>query len=98
MRLASCDCARPQSAIKEAKSMTSRVFRLLFAAKLSVSTLFLAGCENTMPEGIQEARSKTAAAIAAETTGDYFIGRRYYKIPQYKFWGYVSHPDEQWHV
>jgi len=33
--------------------------------------------------------------IAAETPGDYYIGRRYYK-PDYKFWGYVRRPGQPW--
>src|SRR5207237_8798810 len=57
---------------------------------------FLAGCESTMPEGIQQARVAAAQTIQAETPGDYFIGRRYYKIPQYKFWGYVRRPGQPW--
>ena len=36
-----------------------------------------------------------AQRIAAEPTGDYFIGRRYYK-PDYKFWGYVRKPGQPW--
>jgi hypothetical protein len=78
--------------------MINRFFRLLFVAELSLSTLVLAGCGTAEPQGIQEARLKAAAAIAAETPGDYFIGRRYYKIPQYKFWGYVRRPGEPWNA
>src|SRR5438045_9536340 len=33
--------------------------------------------------------------IAAEPTGDYYIGRRYYK-PDYKFWGYIRKPGQPW--
>ncbi len=36
-----------------------------------------------------------ARKIAAEPTGDYYIGRRYYK-PDYKFWGYVRRPGQPW--
>jgi len=36
-----------------------------------------------------------AQQIAAEPTGDYYIGRRYYK-PDYKFWGYVRKPGQPW--
>ena len=36
-----------------------------------------------------------AQRIAAEPTGDYYIGRRYYK-PDYKFWGYVRKPGQPW--
>ena len=55
---------------------------------------FLAGCE-TMPEGIQQARFAMSANIQAETPGDYYIGRRYYK-PDYHFWGYVRRPGQLW--
>ena len=48
-----------------------------------------------MPEGIQQARVAVANRIAAETPGDYFIGRRYYK-PDFKFWGYVRQPGQPW--
>ena len=34
-------------------------------------------------------------AIAAEPSGDYWIGRRYFK-PVYKFWGYVRRPGQPW--
>ena len=33
--------------------------------------------------------------IAAETRGDYYIGRRYY-IPATRFWGYLRRPGESW--
>jgi hypothetical protein len=35
------------------------------------------------------------AAINAEPAGDYFIGRRYYKL-DYKFWGWVRKPGQPW--
>jgi hypothetical protein len=49
-----------------------------------------------MPQGIQEARLAAAQNIQAEAPGDYFIGRRYFKIPQFKFWGYVRRPGQPW--
>src|SRR5436309_7580166 len=55
---------------------------------------FLAGCE-TAPPGIQAAKVAMAQKYAAETPGDYFICRRYYK-PDYKFWGYVRRPGQAW--
>lgn len=54
----------------------------------------LAGCETT-PAGIQAAKVEMAQKYAAETPGDYFIGRRYYK-PDFKFWGYVRRPGQPW--
>ena len=35
------------------------------------------------------------AEINAEPQGDYYIGRRYYKV-DYKFWGYVRRPGQPW--
>lgn len=35
------------------------------------------------------------AAIRAEAPGDYFIGRRMYKI-DYKMWGWVREPGKPW--
>lgn len=34
-------------------------------------------------------------AIARETPGDYFVGRRYY-VPLTRFWGYLRKPGESW--
>ena len=76
--------------------MAHRAVRFFFAVEVFFAAFFLASCESTMPEGIQQARLTAAQAIQAETPGDYFIGRRYYKIPQYKFWGYVRRPGEPW--
>jgi hypothetical protein len=59
-----------------------------------ISAFVLAGCE-TAPQGIQAAKLQAAQQIAAETPGDYFIGRRYYK-PDFKFWGYIRRPGEPW--
>ena len=33
--------------------------------------------------------------IKAEPAGAYFVGRRYYKS-DYKFWGFVRQPGQQW--
>src|SRR4029450_1427515 len=49
-----------------------------------------------MTAGIYRPRLAAAQAIQSETPGDYYIGRRYYKIPQYKFWGYVRQPGQPW--
>lgn len=69
--------------------MKIRPFKVLL-----VSLVFLAGCE-TMPEGIQQARIAMHQNIQAETPGNYYIGRRYFK-PDYKFWGYVRRPGQPW--
>src|SRR5205809_1225747 len=71
-----------------------RAIQLLLAGNLLLSAVFLSSGQ-TMPQGIQQARIEMAQRIAAEPTGDYFIGRRYYK-PDYKFWGYVRKPGQPW--
>lgn len=76
--------------------MTARSLRFFFAIDIFLAAFFLASCETTMPEGIQQARVAAAQSIQAETPGDYFIGRRYFKIPQYKFWGYIRRPGQPW--
>ena len=72
----------------------SRPAPFLLATNLLFGALFFGGCE-TVPQGIQQARIEMAQRIAAEPTGDYFIGRRYYK-PDFKFWGYVRRPGQPW--
>jgi hypothetical protein len=76
--------------------MSNRALRFILTVDLLLAAFFLAGCESTEPQGIQQARATAAANIQAETPGDYFIGRRYYKIPQFKFWGYVRKPGQPW--
>lgn len=71
-----------------------RAAQYLLATNVVLGALVFAGCE-TVPQGIQQARIEMAQHIAAEPTGDYYIGRRYYK-PDYKFWGYVRKPGQPW--
>jgi hypothetical protein len=71
------------------------VRRLRFYHALS-ALLLLSGCQ-TVPQGIQQARSAMAQSIAAEPAGNYYIGRRYYK-PDFKFWGYVRRPGQPWNT
>src|SRR5437868_14175831 len=71
-----------------------RATRFLLAGNVLLSAVLLSGCE-TMPQGIQQVRIEMVQHIAAEPTGDYFIGRRYYK-PDYKFWGYIRKPGQPW--
>ena len=71
-----------------------RAARYCFATNVVLGAVFFAGCE-TVPQGIQQARIEMAQHISAETPGDYYIGRRYYK-PDYKFWGYVRKPGQPW--
>jgi hypothetical protein len=58
------------------------------------AALLVSGCE-TEPSGIQQAKIGMAQRIAAEPTGDFYIGRRYFK-PDFKFWGYVRRPGQPW--
>ena len=76
--------------------MNHRALRLLLAGAFLLAVFFSAGCGTTMPEGIQQARIAAAQNIQAEPPGDYFIGRRYFRIPEFKFWGYVRRPGQPW--
>src|SRR5258705_7229905 len=60
-----------------------------------VLPLFLLAGGERPPAAIQAAKVAMAQKYAAETPGDYFIGRRYYK-PDFKFWGYVRRPGQPW--
>jgi hypothetical protein len=71
-----------------------RAVHLFSAGALVLGAIFLGSCQ-TVPEGIQQARIDMAQRIATEPSGDYFIGRRYYK-PDYKFWGYIRRPGQPW--
>lgn len=42
-----------------------------------------------------EALALREAAIAQETPGNHYIGRRYY-VPLTRFWGYLRRPGESW--
>lgn len=77
------------------KSTVTRVFRISVVPLFAVAALLITGCVSGPPQGIQQARSDTAARIQSEVPGDYFIGRRYYK-PIYKFWGYIRRPGQPW--
>ena len=54
---------------------------------------FFSGCATADPNA--QSRATMLSEIAAEPPGDYFIGRRYYKV-DYKFWGYVRKPGQSW--
>lgn len=64
--------------------------RLLAALGLMA---LVSGCETVSIEG--PAQAEMRAAIARETPGNYFIGRRMYK-QDYKMWGYVREPGQPW--
>lgn len=74
--------------------------RSAFLACALVAPLLFTGCQTDKApfEGIQSTsptRSAMNAAIKTEAPGDYFIGRRFYKV-DYKFWGWVRKPGQPW--
>jgi len=62
-------------------------------ASLLVLLFCFSGCATGDPN--LQTRQAMIAEINAEPPGDYFIGRRYYKV-DYKFWGFVRKPGESW--
>jgi hypothetical protein len=52
------------------------------------------GCE-TMPSDDAMRRAAMNEAIRNEAPGNYFIGRRFYKV-DYKMWGWVRQPGQPW--
>src|SRR5436190_4601853 len=54
---------------------------------------FFSGCATADPN--EQSRAAMISEINAEPAGDYFIGRRYYKV-DYKFWGYIRKPGQPW--
>lgn len=73
----------------------NRALRLLFPVQLALAAIFIGGCASQSRQGIQQANTAAAAAVASEAPGDYYVGRRYYKA-QYKFWGYIRRPGQPW--
>jgi hypothetical protein len=63
---------------------------------LLLSAVFLTSCQFG-PSKKEFLRSRRAMeeAIAREPKGNYFIGRRYFKV-DYKMWGYLRKPGEPW--
>jgi len=55
----------------------------------------LTGCVDTVVQQNDAARTALDDAIKNEPPGDYFIGRRYYKV-DYKFWGFIRQPGQPW--
>jgi hypothetical protein len=62
---------------------------------LLLGLFLLAGCVTDLDENDYAARAAMNAAIKNEPPGDYFIGRRYYKV-DYKFWGFIRSPGQPW--
>ncbi len=67
--------------------------RLSLFFSLAFLLLSFSGCATADPN--IQGRSTMLAQIAAEPQGDYYVGRRYYKV-DYKFWGYIRKPGESW--
>src|ERR1700678_3346265 len=59
---------------------------------LAILLTLCGGCAAD-PQGLS--RTAMLAAIKTEPPGDCCIGRRYYKV-DYKFWGYVRKPGQDW--
>lgn len=73
------------------------LFTVLTAA---MTALLLPGCATLSDSASASAAAQAAHAamvenIQNEPRGDYYIGRRYFKI-DYKFWGYIRRPGQQW--
>lgn len=73
--------------------MTLRRFLSLLPL-LAAFGLF-SGCATADPKGNAAARATMLAEIRTEAPGNYYIGRRYYKV-DYKFWGFVRKPGQPW--
>lgn len=58
-------------------------------------SLLLAACDSTSPRQ-QQLIEYRRLEIAAETPGDYYIGRRFH-IDRTHIWGYVRRPGQSWH-
>ncbi len=71
--------------------MRGRVRRGLFTFVLSL--LALAGCETIDTAGA--GRAAANQSIRSEPAGNYFVGRRMYKV-DYKVWGWVREPGKSW--
>ncbi|MGC1481940.1 MAG: hypothetical protein WA771_15680 [Chthoniobacterales bacterium] len=75
--------------------MTDHTF---FTRILTIFALLLVGlvtgCQTVDPE-VAARQAAMRAAIQAETPGDYFVARRFYKN-DYKVWGWVREPRQPW--
>ena len=61
-----------------------------------LSAILLASCQTgPSPKELQKARLAMEEAIQREPIGNYFVGRRYFKV-DYKMWGYLRNPGEPW--
>jgi len=74
-------------------AMKLKSFLSLIVMLLGV--LMLGGCVDSVAQDQLLQRDAINAAIKNEPPGNYFIGRRYYKV-DYKFWGFVRSPGQPW--
>ena len=70
-------------------------FRRGLPALLLGIVLLIAGCEAPIVYQSSADRDAVRAAIAGEKPGDYYVGRRFYKV-DYKMWGWLKKPGEPW--
>lgn len=68
--------------------------RCFFLPLLGVMLLF-SGCEAPIVLQNRQDQAAISATIAREKPGNYFVGRRFYKV-DYKMWGWVKKPGEPW--
>ena len=67
--------------------------RLPVFLTLLFTLVIFGGCATADPQG--PSRQAMLAEIQTEANGDYWIGRRYYKV-DYKFWGWLRKPGQPW--
>jgi hypothetical protein len=68
----------------------------LSSLAVCVLSLALASCSTGhSSRELAAARATMEQSIPLEPLGDYFIGRRVYKV-DYKMWGYVRRPRQSW--
>jgi hypothetical protein len=68
-------------------------FRIHLSLLFLVFSALFTGCADWQKE--QAARTVMIHDIQTEEPGDYWIGRRYYKV-DYKFWGWIRRPGQPW--
>jgi len=68
---------------------------LLAVAALAAAFAFTGCATLSGGSSATAAREAMNAEIKAEAPGNYYIGRRYYKV-DYKFWGYIRKPGQPW--
>jgi hypothetical protein len=65
----------------------------LALVSFGLAIIALAGCETI--DTAAAGRTAASQAIRSEPPGNYFIGRRMYKV-DYKVWGWVREPGKPW--